>query len=78
MPRQNFDKWINFSLGAEAFQLLHIFLKGQLPGLKPHRVEFMALLRRLGPACAQLFFPLHLRKIPVAMKTQQKIQAQMA
>jgi hypothetical protein len=30
MPRQNFNKWINFSLGAEAFQLLHIFWKGQL------------------------------------------------
>jgi hypothetical protein len=30
------------------------------------------------PAFAQIFFPLHPWKIPVALKTQQKIQAQMA
>jgi hypothetical protein len=32
----------------------------------------------LRPACAQIYFPLHRRKISLALKTQQKIQAQMA
>ncbi len=31
----------------------------------------------LRPACAQILFPLHRRKISVALKTLQKIQAQM-